>query len=71
MSKTFQNGTNKTYVNKFTGYYLEDCECEHCLNYCSEKKVCKLNKCCCEDEKRDAVANGRVKRRRGSLVWDG
>ena len=53
--------------NKWEGYYLEDCDCSLCPNYISKKKGCKLAKCCCEDEKRDAVKNGRIKRRKG---WD-
>ena len=71
MNKTFRNGNNKSYVNNFKGYYLDDCACVYCLNYLGGKQGCKLNKCCCEDEKRDAASNGRIRRRKGSLAWDG
>ena len=57
-------------VNKFS-YYLEDCDCLHCKYYQGRKRGCKLEKCCCEDEKLDAVRNGRIKRRRGMMAWDG
>jgi hypothetical protein len=66
-----KNNENAGTVNTFRGYYLEDCDCAVCQNYLSRKKGCKLDKCCCEEEKRDALANGRIKRNRGELAWDG
>ena len=62
---------NKTYINRFKGYFMEDCECQWCRNFQGEKKGCKIPKCCCEGEKGEAIANGRIKRRRGSMAWDG
>ena len=56
--------------NKWTGYYLEDCDCSVCPNYIKrkgKKQGCKYDRCCFENEKRDAIANGRIKRKRG---WD-
>jgi hypothetical protein len=36
-----------------------------------QKKVgCTLPKCCCTEEKRDARAHGRIKRKPGSMRWD-
>jgi hypothetical protein len=46
-------------------YYMEDMECKVCLHYAGKKLGCKLEKCCCEDEKRDALAHNRVKRPKG------
>ena len=53
--------------NKWEGYYLEDCDCTLCQYYQGKKKGCKLDKCCCEAEKKDAKANDRIERPRG---WD-
>ena len=57
-------------VNKWQGYYLEDCECALCLHYVGRKRGCKLDKCCCEEEKLDAIKNERITRKRGSTVWN-
>ncbi len=57
-------------VNKFRGYFVEDCSCVYCLHYGGKKRGCKLTKCCCEEEKRDAIVNNRIKRKRGSMQWD-
>ena len=62
---------NIRYVQKWQGYYLEDTECPLCLYWQGKKLGCKLEKCCCEDEKREAEVNGRIKRKRGSMSWDG
>jgi len=51
-------------------YHLEDLDCSVCLYWQSKKLGCKLNECCCEDEKREAIAKGRIKRERGSMTWD-
>ena len=63
--------SNKGYINRFKGYYIEDCNCSACKYFQGQKRGCKLDKCCCEYEKLDAIANGRIKRRRGSTTWDG
>ncbi len=53
------------YLNRFE-YHLEDFDCEFCLHYDSEKKRgCTLARCCCEEEKREALAHNRIKRPRG------
>ena len=69
MSKNNKGKTNLGIVNIFRGYYLEDCDCSVCQYH--GRRGCKLKKCCCEEEKRDAVANGRIKRKWGALIWDG
>ena len=58
-------------VQKWQGYYLEDCECSTCLHYLGRKKGCNLNECCCDKEKTDAITNGRINRKRGSMSWHG
>jgi|GEM_PF-1909435 len=57
-------------VQKFYGYYMEDMDCKLCPFYVGKKKGCKLKKCCCEDEKIDAIANGRIKRAKRLGRWD-
>jgi len=52
-------------------YHAEDLECRWCLHYQGKKKGCKLDHCCCEAEKLDATATGRINRKRGSTKWDG
>ena len=50
-------------------YYAEDCACEYCLYYKGKSKYrkngCDRKECCCADIKRDAIANGRIKRKAG------
>ena len=58
------------YIDSFKGYYLDDCDCTICLHYQGKRRGCSLDNCCCEDEKRDAIANGRIKRKKGSTRWD-
>ena len=50
-------------VNKWRGYYMEDMKCRYCRYY-RGKRGCKLEMCCCEDEKLEAIAKGRIKRER-------
>ena len=64
-------GKYTKYINKWQGYFLEDCECPYCDYYQGKKLGCKLDKCCCIEEKHDAIKNGRIKRKRGSTSWDG
>jgi hypothetical protein len=56
--------------NKWTGYFLEDIECKFCPNYLGKKKGCKYSKCQFDEEKQDAVANGRIKREKRIGRWD-
>ncbi|GHU59295.1 hypothetical protein FACS1894133_5750 [Clostridia bacterium] len=48
--------------NKFE-YYLEDCDCKMC-KYFKGEKGCGRSVCACKDEQRDAIAHGRIKRRK-------
>lgn len=57
-------------VNKWRGYYLEDTECRYCRHHKGKRRGCELTSCCCEDEKLDAIANGRIQRVKGSMKWD-
>jgi len=57
---------NVQVANKFQ-YHMEDMDCFYCLHYGGKKRGCKLEKCCCEEEKRYAIAHNRIKRKRGSL----
>lgn len=49
---------NTKIYNKFTGYTLEDCDCKYCVYYGGKKKgkiICLTEKCCCKEEKAEAV----------------
>ena len=46
-------------------YHLEDTQCDACLYWEGKKIGCTLTACCCEDIKRDAIENDRIKRKRG------
>jgi hypothetical protein len=45
-------------------------DCSLCKYYQGKKRGCKLEKCCCDDEKLDAIKNGRIKRERRLDSWD-
>jgi len=64
-------GDYTMYFNKWQGYYLEDCECSNCAYYQGKKLGCSLEKCCCTEEKYEAIKSGRIKRERGIAKWDG
>jgi hypothetical protein len=70
MKPKTQKKQNVGIVQKFRGYYLEDCECLHCKYYQGRKRGCKLAQCCCDEEKLEAIAADRIKRKRGSVSWD-
>ena len=59
--------TVRTY-DKFE-YFMDDTRCEYCLFYKGKSKHrkhgCERPACCCEAEKRDAMAHGRITRKRG------
>ena len=57
-------------VGKWQGYYVEDCACLFCLHYGGKRRGCKLNKCCCSEEKHEAAVNNRINRPRSTLQWD-
>jgi hypothetical protein len=66
---------SKTHVfDKWDGYYMEDMACEFCLYRKKKSKHCKngceLSECCCEAEKREALKEGRIKRKKGWRKWD-
>ena len=53
-------------------YFAEDTDCRWCLHYHGKKHGCEREECCCEDIRADAIANGRIKRKRGwNKHWDG
>ncbi|MCL2516925.1 MAG: hypothetical protein FWF15_00035 [Oscillospiraceae bacterium] len=71
MGKTIRKNNVRS-IDKWRGYYLEDCDCSLCKHFAGHKRGCRLEKCICEDEKCDAVTSGRVKRkRRRNRAWDG
>jgi hypothetical protein len=37
-------------------YSLADCDCGYCLYQDSKTKLCRIEVCCCEEEKRLALA---------------
>ena len=54
--------------NKFH-YHMEDMSCDLCLFYRGKSRYrkhgCERVACCCLAEKADALAHGRMKRKRG------
>lgn len=67
----YVNGTQYTRtLNRFE-YYLEDMDCSVCRYWHGKKKGCVRAVCCCEDERADAISNGRIKRKKGwNRRWD-
>jgi hypothetical protein len=59
------------YTQKWQGYFIEDIDCPLCLHWQGRKNGCKHERCLYESEKADALANGRIKRKRGSMSWHG
>ena len=69
MSK-YVNGTPFTRVQDKFEYYLADMDCNVC-RYWRGKKGCSRAVCCCEDERADAIAHGRIRRKKGwNRRWD-
>ena len=58
----FKMKDNVRIVDKFA-YHLVDCDCQYCAN--RGKRACKLIGCAFEDIKQEAIANGRIERKRG------
>ena len=56
-------------IYKWHGYYIEDTDCSLCRFY-AKKKGCTLDKCCCLNEKEEAIKAGRIKRERRASRWD-
>ena len=69
MDKANRNN-NVRIISRWHGYYIEDMECRWCKYYQGKKRGCKLETCCFEDEKLDAIANKRIKRERREQRWD-
>jgi hypothetical protein len=55
--------SNARIFDKWHGYYLEDTDCRLCRHYRGKKRGCSLSSCCCEDEKLEAIAKGRINRK--------
>ena len=47
-----------------------DSDCNNCKFYQGHKRGCKLDKCCFDDEKLNAIAKGKIKRVRRTSRWD-
>ena len=47
-------GQNTRIFNRWQGYSVADCDCRWCLHK-GRKGRCKLPKCCCDDERREAL----------------
>jgi len=62
---------NKVHVNKHRGHDLNDCNGSACKYFQGKRRGCKLAKCCREDERLDAIASERTKRKQGAMAWDG
>jgi hypothetical protein len=65
MKKNVKEKSNTHKFERFE-YHLEDMDCLLCLFY-RGKKGCSRAVCCCLDERADAIAHGRIKRKKG---WD-
>jgi len=61
---------NVRIVNRFRGYYHEDCQCKYCTNFRGNKRGCKLKECPFEEIRQEAILKGRIKRKRGANKWD-
>jgi hypothetical protein len=62
---------NKNYSNKHRRHFREDSDCELCRHFQGKKRNCKPNKCYRDDEKLNAIANKRTKRKKDSTAWRG
>jgi len=54
--------------DRFQGYYLDNISCKFCVNYRGKKRGCVLSACAFEEEKLDAIKNGRIKQKVGDAV---
>jgi hypothetical protein len=53
-------------------------ECKVCAFFGGKKNGCQFSnarkaadECCCENEKREAIENGKLKRKKGVMAWVG
>ena len=67
--------TENTRVLDRFEYHAEDLDCHDCLFYVrmnrETKTGCGKEKCRFEGIRREAAANGRIKRPKGWFTWDG
>jgi hypothetical protein len=64
------NTAKNTNISDKYGYYLDDNDCIIC-SYYRGKKGCSRAVCCLENEHADAIAKGRLKRKKGwTRQWD-
>lgn len=71
IKKPQSNKTPNTRILDRFEYYLEDMDdCKLCL-YWRKGTGCSRSVCCCEEERAEAAANGRIKRRDGWNKWQG
>ena len=59
-----KNKTDYTRIYDRFQYHLADTDCSVCLYWKGSKHGCSLTACCCEDIKNEAIADGRIKRRK-------
>ena len=41
--------------DRFKGHTAADCDCIFCLHYDPKRKRCPLPRCCCEEERAQAI----------------
>lgn len=63
--QNYVNATPFTRVYDKFAYHLEDMNCNVCQYWRGKKKGCSRAVCCCEPERADAIAHGRIKRKKG------
>ena len=66
----YATATQNTRIAGKFEYYLEDMDCAMCKYYRGKKKGCSRAVCACEDERKDAIAHGRIKRKKGWNKWN-
>jgi len=54
--------------NRPKGLYLDEISCIYCINYRGKKRGCTLPDCDFEEEKLEAIKNGRLNRKAGDEV---
>jgi hypothetical protein len=70
MSRKYTNATQNTRVYDKFEYHLDDLDCQFCANFRNRGgHGCGRSVCEFEDIKREAIANGRIKRKRGWNKW--
>lgn len=62
---------NTRILDRFNGYSVADCDCTLCLYYGGKRRGCNLDKCCCAEERREAVERERFGTREPENVCRG